>query len=721
MSLGKYLVVIVLSSVASFGFGQEIFLSSLDNRLYRFNLAGCTYQQIGNVPSGSTDISFHPNGNLYSVSSTGRLFRVEAATGTGTLVHSFEPSASQLYTSLTISADGIFYVCGLDGDLWSYTLATNTGTYLGNVGYPAEGDLTFYDGQLYMAASGDNIVRIDLNTPSNSVVVIDGELAGRIFGIVSYAATCENIATYAITSSPANLYEINFADQSLSFYCSLPFAVSGGASTYEFLGSNPVTLDTVRALGFSCTASGGSISVSAQGGIGSLSYSLDGQQFQASPTFSGLPVGAYTVYVQDEVGCLLEREVELGLDLPTVDGVVVAAASCGEPNGSIGLGVSGGTPPYSLAVNGGPSLPNLSLTGLAPGFYSLVVTDALSCQTQTSASVGSINAPVIGSAEATGTRCGQPNGRISVVATGGAPPLSYTLNGGEGRPEGVFADLAAGSYTVSVIDGSGCLRSLSLEVAPSEGVSLDTLWPTPSRCGEPDGSLLVEASGGSLPLRYSLNGGSPTDAPLFAGLAAGSYVVVVRDAAGCEDSQTAGIAPSSRPRFSQYVVQPSECTEANGAIRFALSGGAGALRLQLDGQPLDAEARLVEALAAGPYRLVVTDSLACADTLRAQVQRLNCPIYLPNVFSPNDDGVNDRFGPQAIDGLDARLARFSIFDRWGGLVFQRLDVAFADPAAAWDGRARGERLEPGLFVYYLQLLYPDGSTYELAGEVLLTR
>ncbi|MCB0565908.1 MAG: gliding motility-associated C-terminal domain-containing protein [Phaeodactylibacter sp.] len=68
------------------------------------------------------------------------------------------------------------------------------------------------------------------------------------------------------------------------------------------------------------------------------------------------------------------------------------------------------------------------------------------------------------------------------------------------------------------------------------------------------------------------------------------------------------------------------------------------------------------------------------------VPRKNCPIYLPNAFSPNDDGLNDTFYPQSSPGLDAQISKFFIYNRWGGTVFNSENRPFSDLANVWDGR-----------------------------------
>lgn len=698
---------------------QEIFLSTLDHRLFQLDLNDCTYQQVGNVPAGSTDICFHPNTYLYSISTTGRLFQVNIATGAGTLVHAFESNSSQLYTSLTADANGVFYACGLGGKLWSYNLATNTGTYLGNVGYAAEGDLTFYNGQLYMAASGDDIVRVDINNPANSSIAVDGNVPGRIFGIVSHAATCDSVASYAFTDNAANIYRVDYENATLVPFCSIPLAVSGGASMFEYLGSNPINIDELNINGFDCNASSGSISVEASGGIGTLSYALNTQNYQTNPSFSNLPVNNYTLFVQDEVGCIVSEVVELGFSFPAIESIGITPATCNESNGSFSLVVAGGTPPYTLSVNSGPASNNLQLQNLAAGVYQLNITDATGCGISTTITVPSANAPNITSLSITPTSCGEDNGRISVNVQGGLAPISYALNGNT-QTTGQFNDLPAGNYTLTITDANACVLTQSAIITDSEALLLDSLNIVHATCGEANGQITILASGGQTPLAYSVDGTNFLPINTFSNLAADDYLPTVMDALGCVADAQSRINGTVPPRFMDYTVQAAECEEANGSLNATFAGGSGFLTLQINGraQPLDFP---ITALEAGTYVLELRDSLGCRDTLSLVLPRSNCPIYLPNAFSPNADGINDRFAPQAIGDLDAWVNRFYIFDRWGGLVFKSENRAFADPANAWDGRKAAQPLTQGIFTWLLEVTFSDGKREVLSGDVLLLR
>lgn len=710
---------LALCCAPAFLFSQEIFLSTLDNRLYQLDLDDCSYQQIGNVPQGSTDICFHPNSYLYSVSGNGRLFQVNIGTGAGTLVHTFENSASQLYTSLAADANGVFYTCGLNGRLYSYNLATNTGTYLGNVGYAAEGDLTFYNGQLYMAASGDDIVRVDINNPANSTIAVNGNVLGRIFGVVSYAAACDSVSSYAFTDNAASIYVVDYANAALVPYCNIPLSVSGGASMFEYLGSNPIDAE-VAATGFDCASSNGAISVDASGGIGQLSYSLDGQNYQLNASFSGLPVNDYNVYVQDEVGCIVTLAVDLGVDFPNITNLTIAPATCGENNGSISIVVAGGAPPFSVSLNGAPAVPNLNLQNLAPGSYQLALSDTEGCSITTTVVVPAGAAPVITGLAVTPTSCGADNGRIVASVQGGLAPISYVLNGGNPQPTGDFMNLPPGNYTLNITDANGCALTETAVIAASQALLLNEVVTKNATCGEANGTMTLLASGGQAPLEFSVDGTVFGLENAFSSLPAGNYEPTVMDAAGCTAALQRSITGTTPPQFGEFTIKPAECQEANGALTAAFEGGSGALTLTLNGQIQTLEFPIM-GLAADDYLLLLGDSIGCVDTLTFAIPRINCPIYLPNAFSPNDDGINDRFRPQAIGDLEAQVVRFYVFDRWGGFVFKSENRAFSDPGNGWDGRKDGKVLEQGVYTWLLEVGFSDGGKVLMSGDVVLVR
>ena len=96
--------------------------------------------------------------------------------------------------------------------------------------------------------------------------------------------------------------------------------------------------------------------------------------------------------------------------------------------------------------------------------------------------------------------------------------------------------------------------------------------------------------------------------------------------------------------------------------------------------------------------------------------------FLPNAFSPNDDGVNDVYSPQTNIAVE-RVGRISIYDRWGERVWQATDFAPGDPAVGWNGRIdnAGQEASSGVYVVLLEVELVGGARAEITGDVTLLR
>ena len=95
-------------------------------------------------------------------------------------------------------------------------------------------------------------------------------------------------------------------------------------------------------------------------------------------------------------------------------------------------------------------------------------------------------------------------------------------------------------------------------------------------------------------------------------------------------------------------------------------------------------------------------------------------IYIPNAFSPNDDGINDFFSIFAGEEL-VNINQLSIFDRWGSLVYRGQDLAKNNYASGWDGSFKGKNSTTGVYTYLVEVLLDDGKERTLSGSVLLIR
>ena len=121
------------------------------------------------------------------------------------------------------------------------------------------------------------------------------------------------------------------------------------------------------------------------------------------------------------------------------------------------------------------------------------------------------------------------------------------------------------------------------------------------------------------------------------------------------------------------------------------------------------------------YQVTVVDTNGCvvSDETLLRVRK-DRNVFIPNAFSPNDDGANDVFmifSDQSVKQINS----FLIFDRWGERVFADTDFQPNDPRHGWDGRFRNEPLNPAVFVYYAEIEFVDGVTILYKGDVTLLR
>jgi gliding motility-associated-like protein len=107
------------------------------------------------------------------------------------------------------------------------------------------------------------------------------------------------------------------------------------------------------------------------------------------------------------------------------------------------------------------------------------------------------------------------------------------------------------------------------------------------------------------------------------------------------------------------------------------------------------------------------------DQIRVETQPCD-ELFFPNIFSPNGDGVNDKWYP--FNKGDVReIQRLAIFSRWGELVFEKRSFPPNDPSFGWDGKYKNQPLPPGLFVWQSQLIDSNGQAFFLSGTIQLIR
>lgn len=236
--------------------------------------------------------------------------------------------------------------------------------------------------------------------------------------------------------------------------------------------------------------------------------------------------------------------------------------------------------------------------------------------------------------------------------------------------------------------------------------------------------FLDSLPGAQYPLLVTINGMPVADAGMIAGLSAGTYMVTVVDSFGCTVDTTIMV---SRTGSSNSVSLGEDQVIILGdtaylEVMIALDPGQ-VISVQWTGSvPCDTcLSNAVSPVQSGFYGVEVLDIFGCItrDSVRVIVDE-RPTFFIPNAFSPNGDGINDIVGIAAHPGIE-RILRFSIFDRWGNVVFHATDFDRLDTGVRWDGTYAGRKLDPAVFVYLVEFRLLTGRIDIQTGTLTLVK
>ena len=364
-----------------------------------------------------------------------------------------------------------------------------------------------------------------------------------------------------------------------------------------------------------CGNNTGTIVISATGGLAPYQYSINGINYQSNNVFNGLLGGQYIIRVKDASGCINSSVTNVLSGTTPLLTATPASATCGLNNGSITAFGTGGLPPLQYSINSNTYQAGNFFTNLAPGSYTITVRDASGCIKTTSVIVANNPAPVV-TAISTISSCANTNGTITATGTGGVAPLLYSIDGTNYQAGNVFTGLAAGVYTVYVQDAFGCIKTVGITVASTNGPSVASTT-NPATCGTNNGSITVTGIGGVAPYQYSINGISYQAGNTFTGLFPGTYLVFVKDNIGCIGGVSVLLSNIAGPTVTTTTT-PASCNTNDGTITATGSGGTGLLQYSIDGVVFQS-GNIFTGLAPNIYTITVKDANNCIGTTTVTV------------------------------------------------------------------------------------------------------
>ena len=299
----------------------------------------------------------------------------------------------------------------------------------------------------------------------------------------------------------------------------------------------------------------------------------------------------------------------------------------------------------------------------------------------------------------------------------------------------------AGLYTLTATIGQ-CTAVDVMEVSLNVSQPQLILNETDVSCfGETDGFVVIESvEGGVPPYLFSLDGGPFVSQQSFLNLAPGEYTITVEDQLGCISDKPFEILEPAEVTVTLNIVLPNPDPgnlDPDPIVKLGESAtieimnatpGLGVLDTIIwSPSGVDSSCVGCPAIEVTPnqqtaYSVIVEVDGCRAEDLVTLFISKERPVFVPNAMSPNEDSINDLlviYGGASV----VNIKSFYIFNRWGETVFQQFNFPpnSTDRAHAWDGRHRGEYVNPGVFVWYAEIEFSDGSSGMYQGDISVFR
>lgn len=348
---------------------------------------------------------------------------------------------------------------------------------------------------------------------------------------------------------------------------------------------------------------------------GTSSYTFEWSNGEVEKTVTDLEPGEYTVTVSNAGGCTEEATVTI--EEPTeieVESFTSTPTGCDDDNGTATVNPIGGTGTYYFNWDDPLTQGGQTAYELPAGTYTVTITDDAGCTGTMEIEVPDESIEVV--VDITNASCDDtPTGKVaSSIESGGTAPFSYEWSNGETTEE--LTAVAAGTYTLTVTDATGCTEETTVEVEDeSMQVAIEV---TNLGCpGTDETSLEAVIENGQAPFNIQWSNG--TQAQAIGSLPEGYYTVTVTDDAGCEKETGVQI---ETPEIELAVdMTNSSCEEAsNGTAQAAIMVGGIApfTYAWSNGETTESVANL----AAGAYEVIVTDANGCTESHSIEIDNV---------------------------------------------------------------------------------------------------
>ncbi|MEM9848735.1 MAG: PKD domain-containing protein, partial [Bacteroidota bacterium] len=388
-----------------------------------------------------------------------------------------------------------------------------------------------------------------------------------------------------------------------------------------------------------CGEDNGAFTINPLGGTAPYQFDI-GNGLSENNRFENLTAGIYEVSIVDSEGCESVQDVEVGTSSPIEASLIgPTVATCGEANATLAVVVENGVAPIRYDIGQGTtSDPNFS--DLAAGTYTVTITDARNC-TATLAAVVEASSGITFSIRKEDDFCGNGEGIVTVVPSGGTTPYTYDI--GEGASaDNTFEGLFPGEYEITVTDATGCESIASTTVRATSDLNVALLSQRRPTCGESNGRIVVSAGSGVAPYRFDIGNGDVSNST-FENLAPGQYEVTITDAVDCQATVMIDLPTESEPPVATITANTAvSCAGNDGSFRVEANGGLAPYTYTIGGSASTNPD--FEDLSAGNYVVTITDANGCFTTAAVEIEgTTNLVASIENLANENCEAANGSF------------------------------------------------------------------------------
>lgn len=347
------------------------------------------------------------------------------------------------------------------------------------------------------------------------------------------------------------------------------------------------------------------------GGTGTFTYAWSNNQ--TGTELTGVPAGNYSVTVMDGAQCTATATVTITEPLLLASNAsATGETATGANDGTASAAPSGGTPGYTYEwSNGGLTA---TITGLAPGNYTVTVGDANGCTAVQAVTVNSFNCNITSNTAFTNITCnGANNGTAALNLTGAVDPIAYAWS--NGAITSSVSGLSPGTYTVNATDANGCPVTASVSISEPTVLAANATSTNETAAGANDGTATAQPTGGSPAYSYLWSNNEIT--ATISNLPAGTYSVVVTDQNGCTAVQTVVVNGFNCSWNIQTTAQDAQCFGSSDGVATAITTGGSAPFTYAWSN--GGNTATVNGLAANTYSVLITDADNCSSTAQVVV------------------------------------------------------------------------------------------------------